>query len=84
VSDTDSRFKEYGRIEDPRDNSIQDIAVSAKFTDETHSQLDGIAVQPFVDDETPHGRMGNQFPPEVWEAIVNRVEIALMKETDLL
>ena len=64
VSDTDSRFKEYGRVEDPRDNSVQDIAISAKYTDKKQSQLDSIAVQPFVDDTTPHGGMGVHFHPK--------------------
>lgn len=84
MSDTDNRFKEYARVEDTRNNKIQEIAVSAKFTDETQTQLDSIAVQPFVDETTPHGGMGVQVPPDVGVEILTNLELLLAQETDLL
>lgn len=63
-----SGFDTYDRLPDETGNKVDHIKVSAKLED---GDLAAIAVQPFIDDKTPHGQMGVQFQPAVLDDMID-------------
>ena len=70
-----SAFETQARIPDETGNKVDHIKVSAKISD---GDLDAIAVQPFIDETTPHGQMGVQFQPEYLDDVIDAMEFIRM------
>ncbi|QCC60252.1 hypothetical protein NP511_18010 [Natrinema thermotolerans] len=75
IEDTDPRFETIGAIQNNAENKIDHDRVSIKYTDETQSEVDSIAIQPFVDKNTPHGGMGTQIDPGRIGELIDRLEM---------
>lgn len=77
--DDNPQFETYGVVPNEPHERIHHDRISKKYTDETQTELESVAIQPFVDEETPHGRMGVQIDPDHLDDVINYLEIIQME-----
>lgn len=65
--DGDPRFESVGAVPNTLKNDIHHVRSSVKYESDARLELQSIAIQPFVDENTPHGRMGVQLDPRSFD-----------------
>lgn len=71
-----SGFETYEQIPDETQSKVDHIKVSAKMAD---GDLSAIAIQPFIDETTPHGQMGVQLEPGALDDLIDAMEFIRME-----
>jgi hypothetical protein len=75
IEDTHPQFETYGALSNETENNLHHERVSVKYTDETQEEVHSIAIQGFVDETTPHARMGTQIDPAKISQLIEKLEL---------
>lgn len=78
VEESHARFETYDAIPNDSENKVHHDRVSVKFASDTQDEVESIAIQPFVDEGTPHGRMGTQLDPAAIDRVIDALELIRM------
>jgi hypothetical protein len=63
IPESDGRFETVSALLNNTSNTVHHDRFSLKYGSTEHRNLVAVVVQPFVEPDTPHGRMGIQLDP---------------------
>jgi len=74
IEESHPRFETIGAIANNAENKIDHDRVSLKYTNESQSEVESVAIQPFIDENTPHRQMGVQIDPNCIGDLIDHLE----------
>lgn len=78
VEESNPQFETYDAIPNDSESKVHHDRVSVKFVSDTQDEVKSVAIQPFADEGTPHGRMGAQLDPAAIDRVIDALELIRM------